>query len=524
MLLIAAPSFAGAQLVLLDGQVVSGAAVELIDDEYVLSLDGGGALSIPRELVREVRLRDVKPPEPPPPPSARGDDAGTLERKPETLAGKPTRGLLQDDPETLAGETGRATAPTPEEATAAIGRPSEFQRGLSDPTYVPQSDWSNDLSLNEFNPSTWYDAPIDPTFVPRSGFPPGDAFDGKSSSFRKGLNNTWSPTDGFEKRGVSLRLPASTSASTSPSASSPSTSASPGPQPPRDGDAALRQAAALALARMERLGVEDRGLSRLEAALRGAQARAVPVAAARTVTPKECGHRLVRESSEGRAARKVAPEVARLGGEPWDALPLQLWSTVETEIGRPIRLIFTTSDGSCRLVGGDVEHYARLASSRHLLSRRAIENFNGAMTHAADRGFIAPRDEASLLRYVEAVLTLAQPEVSGATAASFEILDSAEDLARVAQEPIAEEALPRRQRQREIRKAEAALAAPAIEVTSMGTRVTLQTWSATRGRVTAWDVMVSRDGTVAYDSESVAESVGVEADETTATVRVVEER
>lgn len=193
---------AAAEVVLGDGQILQAAEVRQENGNYLIVMDTGETLSIPVELVQEVRLTGQKRPEP------RREGAFVYD-DPQNLAGPdildddklgPT-GLKKSQPQTLAGQAVRP--PSRSEQTAALGPPAQFQQGLSDPTWRPETDWNMDPSVqNNWAPSTWSKNIVDSDWQPESAYDPkADVLADSRSTFTDSIvDNSWQPTDGFAKK------------------------------------------------------------------------------------------------------------------------------------------------------------------------------------------------------------------------------------------------------------------------------------------------------------------------------------
>lgn len=185
LLLIPAAAVAGAELVLEDGQVLQGTELERKDDLYILHLATGGLLTLPAALVKEWRL--------------------TAEGEPEEK--KPPTGIRETGPDELSGTPDPPKLPRMGDQIEAFGKPpARFRNSIVDPTWRPESDWTDDPELNNFNPSRWYKAPIDPAWRPRSAFDSSvDVFSGSRSTWQRSIvDPTWTPADGFDDDSVSL--------------------------------------------------------------------------------------------------------------------------------------------------------------------------------------------------------------------------------------------------------------------------------------------------------------------------------
>lgn len=193
------PVFGETELVLIDGRVLKGTDVRRDEGVYVLTLESGEEVVLPEGLVEAVRLTgEGRTPR-------RTDEGLTVGTEPGTVAGTPIpegpTGIRVAEPETLAGQPVRP--PTPSEQLEVFGPPAQFQEGgrLSEP-WRPESDWDMDPENNNFNPSTWVQAPTDPTWQPESAWDPDeDVLAPSRSTWQKSvIDPTWTPTDGFKKK------------------------------------------------------------------------------------------------------------------------------------------------------------------------------------------------------------------------------------------------------------------------------------------------------------------------------------
>ena len=109
----------------------------------MVELESGGVLTLPVDLVAEVRL------------SADKDDANV------------PPGLTYSEPQQLAGQPVEPLRPS--EAQAVLGEPSRFQPNIIDPNWQPESGFpEGDVLAN--SRSTWQESIIDNTWVPEEGF------------------------------------------------------------------------------------------------------------------------------------------------------------------------------------------------------------------------------------------------------------------------------------------------------------------------------------------------------------------
>lgn len=171
------PALAGAELRLIDGQVLVGEGVERRAEFYVLELSTGDQLTIPFELVAQVKLT--------------GDD------DPDAT------GLVEAEGQTLVGPPGGPTLPKRDEQLQAFGRPpAVFQPGVIDSTWEPKSDWDMDPAThNNWNPARWATSPIDWNWTPRSVFrKSSDVTEFSPVRWAKSpVSYLWYPTDGLKR-------------------------------------------------------------------------------------------------------------------------------------------------------------------------------------------------------------------------------------------------------------------------------------------------------------------------------------
>ena len=79
-------------------------------------------------------------------------------------AGAPS-GTRVSEPEALAGPPGSVRPPRTFEQLGVFGKSSmSVPRSIVDPRWSPGSDWNNNTDLNNFDPSRWYQALIDPSW------------------------------------------------------------------------------------------------------------------------------------------------------------------------------------------------------------------------------------------------------------------------------------------------------------------------------------------------------------------------
>ena len=175
--LAASPARAAAEVVLTDGTVLDGIDLELKDGSYLLEVQPGAVVTIPAQLVAEVRLR--------------GDDA----RAPS--------GIRVTKAQTLAGPDEPPRTPGYREQLAAFDRPpARFAQGTLETRWRPRQSLGRERDVTNFNPARWYRAPIDPVWEPQSAFDAaGDVTNFNPARWYVAPTRTeWQPRDAFAPR------------------------------------------------------------------------------------------------------------------------------------------------------------------------------------------------------------------------------------------------------------------------------------------------------------------------------------
>jgi hypothetical protein len=168
---VASPALAGAELVLVDGTVISGTSVERKEDQYLLTGDRGVVTTVPAALVKQMRLT--------------GGDA------------PPPTGLTFSVPQVLVGE--KIEGPGRREMLAAFGRPPAlFQPPSRNQSWVPTDAYAG-KDVTEFSPATWAPPVFDPIWRPTSDYTAeSDVTQFRPVKWRPTVVNTdWRPRDGF---------------------------------------------------------------------------------------------------------------------------------------------------------------------------------------------------------------------------------------------------------------------------------------------------------------------------------------
>ena len=164
-------AWGGAELTLIDGTVLSGAALERTREGiYLLTRGDGEVVTIPVELVKKLRL-------------TAGDDPAPTAFK--VAQGKTLVGVEIDPPKAR-------------DQLAAFGRPpAEFRRGFVNVDWNPESALGPDVS--SFHPVRWARSPTDPVWAPTSAFRSSKDVTQFSPVrwYQAATDATWHPSMGF---------------------------------------------------------------------------------------------------------------------------------------------------------------------------------------------------------------------------------------------------------------------------------------------------------------------------------------
>jgi hypothetical protein len=447
-----APAHAGAALFLHDGRTVSGADVRREGANYLLTQDDGQIVTIPIELVRELRLEDEGPPAPRPAPTA----------------------MRSAGPEVLAGPPEPVEPPVVEDQAAVLGPPARFQRGVFDPVWIPTSDWTLDPAQNDFNPARWFTAPIVTDWAPLSAFDGRvDVLAGGRSTWKASLiDATWWPT------GTTWLTPRK---------AEPAAPAAPEVEHVPPGESVAEP---VEVAQFTPAGRE-------------------PVREGR-VDPQVCAREIFRPLT-GLGDR--APE-SKLRVEPvvdpaLTPLEVDLFRGRLELDGRSWAALFTTGGGECRLIGGDLDDLLGVALGEPGRIDHSLRSYESALG-----GRPAPRlaTAADKITYAHSLTLLADPATSHGPGAAPALLPTRADLERVGGAPAGACSFSTKKRTREIERALAEFSPPAVVATDVGDVVTLRTWSADGGVVVLHTVRLSPTGPPSIERRVVARHIGAHED------------
>lgn len=469
LLLAHAASFAGSSLVLSDGQVIKGTEIRRDGDSYQVSLADGNVAVFPASLVREIRIDDDAPPAPPstqlagpvviPP--------GSDNAPPAQLSGPAvtTPGSASARPTQLAGPV--VPPPNPSDQLKVFGPPTKWSKDAVDTTWVPTNAYDPNADVMAGSRSTWSKSAVDTAWVPTNAYDPNaDVMASSKSTWSKSaVDTTWNPQDGFGFKKLSFKGAT---------------------EPPPELVASIPQAAPYA----ERPAAAPQGPA--------------PWTCAETIFVKD-GDRPPTDKDNRAASLKVKPLKTPL----YASLGLPLYEAEAGKAENTRKAVFTIAGGACRLVGGDSDVILGLnLTPDHAMAQDGAA-FNTAM---ASRGGAKVPAGVDKLDYALAFVSLTDPLVSGARAATLKLLAKPEDLRSIAATSPKACALGRGKRRKQERAATAAFATPKISAGQEGDVVTFLSWSSAGGTIYRNTVVLSRGGVVSADRTILASHVGAHTD------------
>ncbi len=501
LLVVATTATADVQLVLQDGRVLDGREVTREEGQYLLELAGNEVMSIPVELVAEVRLATAKKKPKP--------ATGFRKAEPKTIGGsdpvEEAPSGIRDDaaPEVLAGIEVRPTRPN--EATAALGEPAKFQPGLSDPYWRPDPVFNEENDVTNFAPSTWSQGVGDPTWTPDSAYEASSnaLTDSESSWQGSVVDNRWAPTDGFKKTGTSFR-PGTPVASRGPAG---------------EGERSRLDVTPVDLVTGGGAPTADQcaWCPDLQPAVIEASSTATTAATAVATKsiPAATGDGDSREAR--RCARSIfRPTVEAAGGDDiwhlrtsrWDdpaaeRIPIEIHVSALTLEERTYSATFAIVDGECRPIRETstlVNPGVAAGEDRPSPS----EAYNAAIVGSRPA---LSSDPARIEYAVSAVALLADSEDEGRPA-TREVIDRSERLDEILAETGSACSEPGKKQRKQQERAAVEFSEPSITAGYGGSRVTLVTWSPDTGRLESHGIEVANDGRVAIRTRELVACVG----------------
>ncbi len=439
------PLFASSSLILTDGQIIKGTSIARQGDIYLVTTIDGATATFPVALVKEIRLQD----EP-------------------TVSAEPTApGILVTGPKTLAGPELKLNEHL-QDPLKVFGQPSVWPKNVVDTTWVPTSAFDLDKDVLAASRATWSKSAVDTTWRPKSAYDfSKDVLAPTRSTWSKSaVDTTWTPQNswGFKPLWPSA-APKRPETAPVPLSSAPYTTGTAGSE------------------------AEDLGH---------------PTSAAQTVLDQSwaCAERLF-AGDNGHVSSSV--DVGRVTSAPFTSLGLTLYEAHGMLAGARHMAVFTVGHDQCRLVGGDTEAITGMnLSSDHAFAENAA-SLNAAI--APDGGARVPIGVGDL-EYAVAVVSLADPNVSGTPHATLKLIRRSDELASLVDRPTATCPLTRAKRRREERAASHAFTAPGVEPTPNGNIAAFLTWSSAGGVLYRNSVTIGRSGVVSAKREVVASHVG----------------
>jgi len=354
-------------------------------------------------------------------------------------------------PKTLAGPT-KMPSQDQRDQLRNLGPSTRWSKDAVDTTWTPTHAFDPDVDVLGPSRSRWAQSVVDTTWVPKSVFDLSkDVLAPSRSTWVKDvLSTTWAPADSFGFK--PLWAPA------------PPRSAVPPPVVPAYAPPAVPS-------------IEPETTE---------------------ITPWSCAETIM----GGDGATPGSLEVHPLAGDTYAPLGVKLYEA----IGGDHRAIFTLAGGTCRLVGGDSDAIRGL----NLTTEHAIDQDVTALDAASGRS--GPLPGANRVDYAMSLVTLTDPQVSGARAAMLKLLRKPEELRVIAAKAPISCSATRSQRRKEERAATAAFYPPKTTKEPEGETVTFLTWSSARGVVYRNTVVYGRSGGTSTKRQAVASHIGEHKD------------
>ncbi len=452
---------AGTEIVLRDGQTIRCTQVRRDRNDFVVVLESGGLLTLPVDLVAQLRLSEGIQPAAPPP---------SMPAEPRQLAGLPI------------------TALEPAEAQASLGPPVVFHRNIVNPEWQPQSGFPEGDVLAAGR-SRWRPGVVDPTWTPQSGFDGEDVLAGGRSTWSRSIiDNRWTPQDGFKKKATWQ-------------------SARTGPP--------VQQTAGQLLAPTS---TPDDSVA-LAGLLPRADPRRSPTVPkpgfefkvfqpnARSAAVRSCGERVLAASS---VAQPAPVGVEAVDERSYAGLPIEVFESSGVVRGAPRRAVFTVAGEQCRAISGDLEDSRGVRLSDPYAVVRGVEAYNAALAGLA-RG---PRlsTDPEKIEYAFAVSSLVDPAVNGHGRATLVLLEDGESVRALAGHVAAECSVSVARRRAATESVARKFARPTVKRESRGDLIEFFAWSSAGGEVLRHVVRLSPEGKVSLERKSVAAHVGAHRD------------
>jgi hypothetical protein len=496
-------------LVLTDGQIIKGTDIKREGDSYVVTMADGNKVAFPAALVTGIKLEDEEPAVQRPhgfdlagpktlagpgrlaTPLAeasslvltdgqviRGTDVkrqsdsyfvtmtdGSTVAVPAALV-KEVRledanvvqaphGFDPSGPRTLAGP-GRFASQDPKDQLAVFDGPTRWPESAVDTTWVPTNSYDPDADVMAFTRSTWAKSAVDTTWAPKSAYDPNtDVMAFTRSTWSKSVvDTTWRPTDGWGFRPITFGgSTTETSAPYSPVPYTPSVASAPSAASAPSGPA-----------------------------------------------PWTCAEKLFENH------RSSSMDVKTLQSTQYAALGLPLYEASGKVAGASRRAVFTIAGDECRLVGGDADALNGLNLSSDHAMAQDVASLNAAM---ATRGGARIQPGFDMIDYAVAFVSLADPKISGSSAATLKLIAKPEELQSIAAKSQGPCTISKTKRRKEERAAARAFAAPKVAAGKEGDVITFLTWSSAGGTVYRNTVVLARGGVVSSKRDTIASHIGV---------------
>ena len=343
----------------------------------------------------------------------------------------------------------------PSDQLKVFGPPTKWQQDAVDTSWTPTNAYDTTKDVMAGSRSTWSKSAVDTTWTPTNAYDTTkDVMAGSRSTWSSdAVDTTWKPQDGWGFKPLSFR-----GATRAPEFVDvyvpPPVEVAAGPPPP---------------------------------------------------DPWKCGETLFASDSGVAGTMRVRP----LEGPAYAALGVPLYVAETKVASKPRTAVFTIAGGTCRLVGGDADAVLGLNLTADVAMLQDTASFNAAM---ASRGGARVPAGVDKLDYALALVALIDPRSSGSLGAATTLITKPDELYAVTSKAASACTLTKGKRRKEARAATAAVKPPRITAGKEGDVVTFLTWSGAGGTLYRNTVVLSRDGVVSVNRDTLASHLGAHTD------------
>ena len=366
-------------------------------------------------------------------------------------------------PKQLAGP-GAPVNQDPNDQLKVLGPPTRWSKDAVDTTWVPTNAYDPNADVMANSRSKWSKDAVDTSWVPTNAYDMDKDVMAKSKSTwsKDAVDTTWKPQDGFGFKPLAYK--------------------GTGPPPTPEQEVAALTAPA-------------------------------PYTRPSGPSPWGCAEAIFAKDADkpaDPANRAPSLDVKPVKTPLYASLGLPLYEANSEIAGKPQKAIFTITGGQCRLLGGDSDAILGLNLAPEHAMAQGNASFSAALA-ARGGGPVVPGG-VDKLEYAYALVSLTDPQVSGAGGATLKLITKPDELKKLAAGTPTSCTLPKGKRRKEEQKATSAFVTPKISAGKEGDVVTFLTWSGASGTLYANTVVLARGGVVSASRGVVASHFGPHKD------------